>query len=173
MATRLWLEQADMATMDVDLLWDVRKRVQFLQTMRARQLSMVQVLKTADETFERLEEQKEAVMNSTGFSVELLREQDPVPLQDAIPTTDIEGDIYPVQALRANEFLNSPPFEQVVVGISGKMALMRTVDPQKFVEIKRWLSEQPDREQLKRRRDHRQANAVEQLFIDGRLTSKT
>lgn len=51
------------------------------------------------------------------------------------------------------------------------MARMRTVDPGIFVDFKRWLAKLDTREQIKRRRDQRQADAVERLLREGRLVS--
>jgi hypothetical protein len=49
---------------------------------------------------------------------------------------------------------------------------MRTIDPQTFVEFKRWMSDLPTRDPLKRHRDKRQALAVDDLLRTGRLHSK-
>ena len=38
-----------------------------------------------------------------------------------------------------------------------------------FVEFKRWMSERPSRDFIKRGRDRRQAEAVQQLIDEGRL----
>ena len=71
-----------------------------------------------------------------------------------------------MQARRADLFLNSPKFEQVVISVTGRMALMRTVDPQVFVAFKRWTAQQSTRESIKRRRDERQADIVQRLLDD-------
>ncbi len=48
------------------------------------------------------------------------------------------------------------------------MARMTTLHPADFVKFKRWMSQQPDRLAIKRRRDTLQADAV-QWLIDERL----
>ena len=51
------IEQAAMATLDVDLLWDARKKVQFLSDMAKLDDSLLSVLQRADRTFVRKEGQ--------------------------------------------------------------------------------------------------------------------
>ncbi|MEZ2299444.1 GSU2403 family nucleotidyltransferase fold protein [Variovorax sp. RCC_210] len=53
--------------------------------------------------------------------------------------------------------------------MDGRISCMPTINPQTFVEFKRWMSEQPDREFLKRGRDRRQAEVVQQLTDEGRF----
>jgi hypothetical protein len=57
----------------------------------------------------------------------------------------------------------------LVIGATGKMALMRTVAPRVFVSSKQWLAAQPDRDPLKRGRDQTQAQTVQTLMDDGLL----
>jgi Nucleotidyltransferase len=50
----------------------------------------------------------------------------------------------------ADVFLNMPNFDAVIVDRHGRMAMMRTLQPQVFVEFKRWMSGLRDREPIKR-----------------------
>ena len=68
------------------------------------------------------------------------------------------------QAHRANVLLDPPGFSAVIVASNGTMARMNTVHPATFVTFKRWLSVQPEREALKRRRDVLQADTVQALL---------
>jgi hypothetical protein len=163
------IEQAAMATLDVDLLWDARKKVQFLSDMAKLDDSVLGVLKKADRTFVRKEGQNETAINAKGFEVDFLRRMqesdDPHPFR----FSDDEDDIWPVQAMRASVLTSAPKFESVVVSSTGKMATLRTVSPQTFVEFKRWLADKADnRDPIKRRRDQRQADIVQKL-LDERL----
>ena len=56
---------------------------------------------------------------------------------------------------------NAPEFTEMVVAENGAMARLTTVHPSVFVTFKRWMSKEPDRDPLKRRRDALQADAVE------------
>lgn len=161
-----------LTTSDVDLLWDVQQRIRLLHTLHKREVSMVKLLQEADPTFERNEEDKASAINNDSFSVDFLRRKECQDYSDAFSMSEYEGDVYPVQAPRSQQFLNSPRYEQVVIGHSGQMALMRTVEPSVFVDFKNWMSGRKDREAMKRSRDRRQAMAVQQLLDEGRLAAR-
>ena len=132
--------------------------------------SLLDVLRRADPSFERKEGQLETAINARGFEVDFLRRQpeddDPHPFR----FSDDEGDLWPVQARRAAVLTNTPVFEQVVVGATGSMAVMRTVDPRTFVEFKRWMAKQRTRPAPRRQRDARQADIVQALLDEALLT---
>jgi len=164
-------DEATLATNDVDLFYTANTRMKFAQVVVDRQ-SMLEVLREADPTFERNEDQKESAMNDAGFSVDFLRREEAERFTDAFSISGTQGDIYPVKARRSNRFLGSPPFEQVVIAVDGSMTLMRTIDPKTFAEFKAWMSQQADRDPLKRNRDRGQAQAISQLLAQGRLMSR-
>lgn len=159
------------ATNDVDLFLTAAKQMKFEQVVPDR-ASMLEVLQEADPTFQRDEMQKESAINQDGFAIDFLRREEGQGYTDAIPISRAEGDIYPAQAERSHRFVNSPTFEQVVIGVDGSMTLMRTIDPMTFVEFKSWMAQKKDRDPLKRGRDKLQAEAVKQLLGEGRLVSR-
>lgn len=165
--------QGALATQDVDLLWDARRRVRFLTDLGKLDSSMLRVLQLADPTFQRKEGQSETAINAKGFELDFLRRQsegdDPHPFR----FSDDEGDLWPVQAMRASVLTNAPRFEHVVISATGRMTLMRTIVPEAFVEFKRWMAEKaPQRPEPKRRRDRRQATIVQTLLDEGLLMSQ-
>ncbi len=151
------------ATQDVDLLWDTRKRVSFLAHMKKMDSSMVGLLKKVDPTFRIRSDQKYTAVNSKGFEVDIIRREaidgDPHPIQ----TTENEDDFWVAQAKRANLLLDSEKFSAIIVSASGHMAKMTTVNPVTFCEFKKWMANQPDRDPLKVKRDIMQAQIVEEL----------
>lgn len=162
--------QGALATQDVDLLWDARKRVRFMSDIGRLGSSLLRVLQQADATFVRKEGQLETAINAKGFEVDFLRRQpegdDPHPMR----FSDDEDDLWPVQAVRASVLTNAPRFEHVVISATGRMTLMRTIAPQAFIEFKRWMVAQvPQRLESKRRRDLRQADIVQALLDQGLL----
>jgi hypothetical protein len=164
-AASVRIVQGALATQDVDLLWDARKRVQFMTDLARLDASMLDVLRRADRTFERKEGQNETAINARGFEVDFLRRQpiegDPHPFR----FSDDEGDLWPVQAARASVLTTAPRFEHAVIAVNGRMALMRTIAPSAFVAFKRWMGEKaPRREEAKRRRDRLQADIVQELL---------
>ena len=163
-----------LATQDVDLLWDARKRVQIVIDLGKDAGSTLAVLKRADPSFRRKsdEEQNESAINDKGFEVDFIRREaedgDPHPF---LFSAD-EEDLWPVRAKRASVLTQSPVFVHPVISATGKMATMRTVDPPTFVVFKRWMAEHAqNREPIKRRRDLLQAQVVQELLDKGPVST--
>lgn len=93
-----------LATRDVDLLWDARKRLQFVLDLGRDAGSMLAVLKRVDPSFRRKSEegQNESAINDKGFEVDFIRrdiaEGDPHPFRFSAD----EEDLWPVRAQRAS-----------------------------------------------------------------------
>jgi len=162
--------QGALATQDVDLLWDARRRLKFVTDLERIDTSMLSVLRRVDPSFRRKDLQNETAINDRGFEVDFLRrvavDGDPHPFRFSAD----EDDLWPVQAVRASVLAEAPRFEQLVISVTGRMALMKTVAPGAFVSFKRWMAEAaPDRPPIKRRRDLRQAEIVQALLDEGLL----
>lgn len=163
--------QGALATQDVDLLWDARRRVQFMADMGKLNASMLGVLQRVDPSFRRKDRHNETAINDKGFEVDFLRRMPEGDDVQPFRFTDDEGDLWPVQAPRASVLPNATRFEHLVISVTGRMARMRTVAPQSFVDFNRWLGKKaPNRAEAKRRRDLRQADIVESLITEGLLT---
>jgi hypothetical protein len=162
-AAGVTFEDAAVATRDIDLLWDVRKRVAFATALSKVDSSMLGVLQKVDPTFRIRNSQKYTAVNKDGFEIDIIRREqvsdDPHPIR----LSDEEDDFWVVQAPRAQELLDSPQFSAVIVATNGDMARMNTLEPMAFVRFKQWMSALPQRDPLKRRRDALQANAVEEV----------
>ena len=162
------LDSNTLATRDMDLLWDTRKRILFSTQLAKVDSSMLGVLKKVDSSFRirkmTSKSQKYTAVNKDGFEVDIIRREregdDPHPIK----LSDEDEDFWVVQARRANVLLDSPGFSAVIVATNGTMARMNTVHPATFVAFKRWMASQHDREALKRRRDVLQADAVQTLL---------
>ena len=158
------LDSDTLATRDMDLLWDTRKRILFSTQLAKIDSSMLGVLKKVDSTFRIRQSQKYTAVNKDGFEVDIIRREragdDPHPIK----LSDEDEDFWVVQARRANVLLDSPGFSAVIVATNGTMARMNTVHPATFVAFKRWMANQTGREALKRRRDALQADAVQTLL---------
>ena len=149
------------ATRDIDLLWDTRKRVQFATRLAKIDSSMLGVLKKVDPTFRIRNSKKYTAVNKDGFEVDIIRREavdgDPHPLR----LSGDEGDFWVAQAPKAHLLLDAPAFSAVIVASNGDMARMNTLHPLAFSKFKRWMAQQPDREPAKRGRDALQARLVE------------
>ncbi|MEO8120941.1 MAG: GSU2403 family nucleotidyltransferase fold protein [Rhodoferax sp.] len=158
------LDAEALATRDIDLLWDTRKRIIFSTQLARVDSAMLGVLKKVDSTFRIRKSQKYTAVNKDGFEVDIIRREragdDPRPIK----LSDEDEDFWVVQARRANVLLDSPSFSAVIVASNGSMARMNTVHPATFVAFKRRMSTQPDREAMKRRRDMLQADTVQEML---------
>lgn len=155
-----------LATRDIDLLFDTRKRVAFLSTMKQLDTSLMGLLRKADPTFQVRRDQLQTAVNDEGFEVDLIRRDasrgDPHPLR----MTDDESDLWAVQVSSGEKMLSSARFEQMVVATSGEMAMMHTLHPLAFVRVKTSLAKSASREPLKRGKDLLQAQIVQHLWDD-------
>ncbi len=149
-----------LATQDIDLLGDTRKRLQFETDLGRGGASMIGVLQKVDPTFKIRPEQRYTAVNSKGFEVDILRREakdvDPHPLR----LSPDEDDFWAVQARRAGVQLSAPRFSSMIVSVNGSMARMATIPPRTFIDFKRWMASQPERDPMKRGRDRIQADAV-------------
>jgi len=173
----LFGETEAMATQDIDFLLDVRKRISFVTKMRHADTSMLKLLQKVDPSFRLREDQKHTAVNSRGFEVDIIRREpedgDPHPMR---LTDDDDDEFYVVPARNAGVLLDGQPFSAILVSASGHMARMNTISPLTFIQFKRWLADQADRDTMKRSRDLLQANLVEELvseYLPQLLTQKS
>lgn len=170
-------ETEAMATQDIDFLLDVRKRISFVTKMKHANTSMLKLIQKVDPSFRLREDQKYTAVNSRGFEVDIIRREpedgDPHPMR----LTDDEGDeFYVVPARNAGILLDGPPFSAIIVSATGHMARMNTISPLTFIQFKKWMAEQADRDTMKRSRDLLQASLVEELvseYLPQLLTQKS
>lgn len=156
-----------MTTLDIDLLFDARRRMQFAAALQAESPTMLELLRKVDKSFVIDDEQRYTLVNDQGFQVDFLRrmraEDDGHPIK--LGAADQE-DVYVVQARRAEQLMNAPGFSEIVVATNGEMARMDTIHPAAFRDFKRWMARQRDRDPVKRRRDLLQAEAVDAMLKD-------
>lgn len=166
-AAGLRFHESALSTIDIDLLWDTRKRVRFVTQMAALESSMLQLIRKVDSTFELREGQRYTAVNSKGFEVDIIRREvtpgDPNADPHPLPLTDSEEDFWAVQAPRAGLLLDGPRFSSMVVSTSGHMARMTTIAPSLFASFKRWMAGSADRDPVKRDRDLLQAELVDRF----------
>ncbi len=153
-----------LATQDVDLLFDTRKRLTFFARLEEADLSFINVLQKADKTFEIRPDQLHTAVNGNGFEVDIIRRQakhgDPHPLR----MSHHEADLWAVQVDSGERMLGAARFSRMVVATDGSMARLTTISPKTFVKIKRKLSTSASRDARKRGKDALQAVIVQQLM---------
>lgn len=158
-----FMNPAAMTTRDVDLLWDVRRRLSFVTQMESLGSSFLGLLRKVDPSFEIRDDQHYTAINNDGFEIDIIRREktgdDPHPIR----LTDDEDEFLAVEARRAGVLLDGVKFSAMIVSSTGRMARMNTISPVVFTRFKRWMAEQADRDPIKRRRDLLQAELVEEL----------
>ena len=157
------ISEEAMATRDVDRLFDTRKRIAFFTAMKKLDSSLIGVLRKVDPSFEVVEDQLCTARNQDGFEVDIIRraakDTDPHPLR----MSDDEDDFWAVQVSMGEKLQSARRMDQVVVGTSGEMALMRTIHPLDFARIKQSLSQQIGRDPNKSGKDALQSRVVTEL----------
>jgi hypothetical protein len=157
-----------LATSDIDLLFDSRKRIAFSAQMQRGagqdgMKSFIGILQKADPSFRVMHDQKQTAVNDSGFEVDVIRrfarDADPHPMR----MSDDEEDMWAVQVAGADKMLSTPRFSQMVVSETGHMAMMNTLDPLTFIAIKRMITKAPSRDPRKRHKDALQADVVDEL----------
>lgn len=152
-----------MATRDVDLLFNTRKRIAFVTAMKLLDSSLIGVLRKVDPSFEVVADQLYTARNKDGFEVDIIRraakDRDPHPLRMG----DGEDDFWAVQVSMGEKLQSPRRMDQVVVATSGEMALMRTIHPWDFARIKKALSKQVGRDPNKSGKDALQSRIVTEL----------
>jgi hypothetical protein len=151
-------------TTDIDLLRDVRRRLSFaLVDVRAE--GILGLLKKVDRTFA-VQRNNFRAVNDEGYYVDLIR---PLAKDEILPVEAKIGpardDLEAVGLAGLQWLINTPKFEQIVVGDDGLPLWMSCVDPRAFALHKYWISQRSDREPLKRRRDVVQARAVASVSV--------
>jgi len=150
-----------MATNDVDFLWDARATLKLaLFDDAVADAGVLAILRKLDKSFDPVRQQPFRAVNKDGFYVDLVRQTPNPPWRRHEPVRIAAGDLTPSWLQNIKWLLSSAKFDAIVIGQDGQPAPMVAPDPRAFAVYKHWLSEQPDREPEKRRRDQAQALAT-------------
>lgn len=159
------VEPGALATMDLGLLFDARQRLAFATTVQKGGAgSLIGILRKADPTFKVMRNQLQTAVNDDGFEIDVIRRKatgdDPHPM---LMSQD-EDDFWAVQIADGDKIASGRRFEQLVIGVSGEMAVMRTLHPLDFIRLKQRLSKLRGRDPQKAPKDRLQAKVVQQLW---------
>ena len=164
-AAGVLVDSSAMATRDLDLLFDARKRVAFLTSLqKGEERSLIKVLHKADPTFRVMPDQLQTAVNDDGFEIDIIRRRatadDPHPMR----MSDEEDDFWAAQIDQGERIASGRGFEHLVVAANGEMATMRTLHPLDFIRLKLELAERPGRDLLKAPKDRLQSQVVQKLW---------
>jgi hypothetical protein len=153
-------------TEDIDLLFDSRGGLTFVAGEDLPEKSLLQILRKVDRSFER-SQQKFRAVNRDGYLVDLIR-----PMRNPPWTADREtiagdnDDLAAVQIAGLAWLESAPSFEGMVIDERGEPFRIVTTDPRAWAVHKLWLSKQPDREPVWKKRDEAQARAIGRLVAE-------
>ena len=158
------LNEAHLATRDVDLLWDNRKKLSLFTQENTLAGEMLGFLQGIDPSFMLRDDQLYTAVNKDGYEVDFLRRMGQGSDVEPGRFSSLDDDFWVVKARNADWLLSAPKFSEIVVGVNGKMARMNTIDPRAFALFKLWMADQPDRGPGKRIRDASQARILVDLI---------
>lgn len=161
----LHFETGLMSTLDLDLMWDVRKQLHLAGSLT--RTGLLGLLKKADSSFEPLEPRSFCAVNLDGFRVDLIKPTERPPWKPA-PEQMAPGDLFVASIPNMDWLLNAPKFSATVFDQDGFPLLLTCPDPRAYALHKSWLSKQPNRSPAKAKRDLAQAYAVARL-VQSRL----
>ncbi|ANT51173.1 GSU2403 family nucleotidyltransferase fold protein [Mesorhizobium amorphae] len=147
------------ATGDIDLLLDSRRRISFVTEEKITQSGLIGVLRKVDKSFKPLQPRAFRATNRDGYLVDLIRPQARNVLKDKAPTSitsiaeDLEG--APMDGLQW--LINAPKTDAIAIDERGYPVKIPTIDPRIFALHKAWLARRPDRSAVKATRDREQS----------------
>lgn len=153
------------ATMDMDILWDVRSGITLAGNDDMDRTGLIDILRKADRSFELMGPQSYRAVNGDGYMVDLIKPEPKQMLKKEQRRMGGTGDLMAAEIRNLHWLVSSPKFSRIVIGNDGYPARMVTPDPRAFALHKLWLSQQIDREPVKKKRDRDQAKAIAQLVV--------
>lgn len=148
-------------TEDFDVLFDSGGDLNLLQPIR--KLGLIGLLRKADKTFKLPATRSFRAVNAHGFAVELIK---PAFGRAAQFSLGAGRDLI-AEALPGLDWLTVlPAMTQIVIAENGFPVRFIVPEPRLFALHKLWVSLQPTRSPLKRKRDFRQGEAIARLAVD-------
>ncbi len=165
-AAGVFVDNPILATVDMDLLWDIRSPLHLAAGGESpSEAGMLGLLRKADRSFVRIGNQRFRAANKDGYMVDLLKPEPRPIIKRERRRMGGEGDLEAAEIRNLQWLASSPKFRQIVIGEDGYPAAMACPDPRAFALQKFWMSAQPDRNPLKKQRDRNQAIAVAHLVL--------
>ena len=164
MAAGVQLKAGLLQTEDLDTLLNTKTEIELAGSIRS--LGLLGILQRVDRTFKPQRKRSFRAVNAKGFMVDLIRA--PIDSVGRLALTSIgrERDLI-AEPLRGLDWIGAAPrMTQIVIAENGFPVRFVVPDPRVFALHKLWVSVQPTRDPIKRKRDFRQGEAVAQLALD-------
>ena len=165
-AAAVYFEPGMVATDDVDVLWDTRKKISIAST---EPKGFIGLLKSIDKSFEVMRGDKFRATNKDGFLVDLIQPSNKdVMFSNYASMSDFPDDLVAVEIKGLAWLVSCPKFTATGIDDQGFPVDITAPDPRAYAMHKHWLSTRGDRDPGKKKRDREQSLAVFQL-VDERL----
>jgi len=161
----VFLERGLLATQDMDVLWGIRPKLRLFAIDDVDNEGLLSILRKADRSFELPSNKSFRAVNQAGYMVDLIKPEPKSVLITEGRQVGSVDDLMAAEIKNLQWLISAPKFEQIVIGEDGFPAVMVVPDPRAFAVHKLWLSNQIDREAVKKNRDHSQALAVSRLIF--------
>jgi len=151
-----------LATGDMDILWNAQSQLRLKAEMK--QKGMLGLLQSVDKSFKTVFSTNSfRAVNDDGYYVDLIKPTANPPWNRE-PDKLTEGDELVAAEIDSQRWMvSSPRVSEVVIGNDGYPAKMIAPDPRAFALHKLWLSQQSDRDPVKKIRDRSQSFAVVEM----------
>lgn len=161
----VFLDRGLLATQDLDLLWDIRPKLHLFALDEVENKGLIDILHKVDRSFALLGKSSFRAVNKDGYMVDLVKPEPKSMLQKENRRMGGSDDLVAAEIKNLQWLVSAPKFSQIVIGEDGYPAFMVVPDPRAFAIHKLWLSEQIDRDPVKKNRDRAQALAVCRLIL--------
>ncbi len=158
------------ATTDIDLLWKHHSKLTIVadeaQYSQDAAEGLLGLLKKTDKTFELMDNQRFRAVNSAGYMVDLIRQMPRPPWKSEPAQIGGTGDFVATDLTHMDWMLSAPKLKQTVLAQDGRAFEMTVPDPRSFMLFKEWLSQQDERQPIKKGRDASQSKIMRQLLVE-------
>jgi hypothetical protein len=160
------IESGMLATGDVDVLFDARRRL--VMSGDTNQRGLIGALQAVDRSFNKARGRTYTAANRDGYMVDLIEPQDHgrIMKRGQARLSDDPDDLVATTTDSSKWLLNAPKFEAIAFDERGLPVRIVTLDPRVFALQKQWIVENdPTRDPAKRIRDEQQAKLVAMIAI--------
>jgi hypothetical protein len=161
----VFLERGLLATQDMDVLWDIRPKLRLFAIDDVDNKGLIGILQKADRSFDLLGKKSFRAVNQAGYMVDLIKPEPKSVLTKESRQVGSADDLMAAEIKNLQWLISAPKFDQIVIGEDGFPATMVVPDPRAFAVHKLWVSNQKDRDAVKKKRDRSQALAVCKLIL--------
>jgi len=161
----VFLERGLLATQDMDALWDIRPKLRLFAIDDVDNKGLIDILQKADRSFDLLGKKSFRAVNQDGYMVDLIKPEPKSVLITESRQVGSGDDLMAAEIKNLQWLISAPKCNQIVIGGDGFPAAMVVPEPRAFALHKLWLSNQMDRDAVKKKRDRSQALAVCKLIL--------